>query len=123
MIKASSGGFADLSQNVGNSRRDVGDWANVRALKVREGGRMAQHAPNGQPPEASPADGARLNPSAMLVVDAARVLARIGDQSVTEEMLRADIDAGAPTNRDGSINLVHYAAWLVKEISGGSRGD
>jgi hypothetical protein len=30
---------------------------------------------------------------------------------------RADIDAGAPTNADGTINLVHYAAWLVKEMS------
>lgn len=33
-------------------------------------------------------------------------------------MIQADIDAGAPTNTDGSINLVHYAAWLVKEMSG-----
>jgi len=30
---------------------------------------------------------------------------------VTADMLKADIDAGAPTNADGSINLVHYAAW------------
>lgn len=85
---------------------------------------MAQHAPNGQPPPPdaiSPADSARLNPSAMSIADAARVLARIGGQSVTQEMLRADIDAGAPTNRDGTINLVHYAAWLVKETA--SRGD
>jgi hypothetical protein len=35
-------------------------------------------------------------------------------------MLRADIDAGAPANADGTINLVHYAAWLVKEMG---RGD
>ncbi len=78
---------------------------------------MAQHAPNGQPIEAPPADGARLNPSAMPVLDAARVLSRLGGQAVTEQMLRADIDAGAPTNRDGTLNLVHYAAWLVKEMS------
>jgi hypothetical protein len=33
-------------------------------------------------------------------------------------------DAGAPTNADGSINLVHYAAWLVKEMAtGGTRAD
>jgi len=62
---------------------------------------------------------ARLNPGALSVADAARVLSRLGGKPVTEEMLRADIDAGAPTNADGSINLVHYAAWLVKEMSAG----
>ena len=30
-------------------------------------------------------------------------------------MLRADLAAGAPTNPDGTINLVHYAAWLARE--------
>jgi hypothetical protein len=69
----------------------------------------------------------RLNPAALGVADAARVLTRIGGASgkpITEEMLRADIDAGAPTNANGTINLVHYAAWLVKEMSvGGAGGD
>jgi hypothetical protein len=35
---------------------------------------------------------------------------------VSEEALRADLEAGAPTNPDGTINLVHYAAWLAKEM-------
>ena len=61
----------------------------------------------------------RLNPAALVVADAARVLSRIEGKPVTEEMLRADIDAGAPTNASGTINLVHYAAWLVKEMSAG----
>jgi hypothetical protein len=53
------------------------------------------------------------------------VLSRLGGKPVTEDMLRADIDAGAPTNANGTINLVHYAAWLVKEMaaSGGGGGD
>ena len=41
--------------------------------------------------------------------------------NVTAEMVKADIVAGAPTNPDGTINLVHYAAWLVKESA--NRGD
>ena len=61
----------------------------------------------------------RLNPAAMPVAGAARVLTRLGGKPVTEAMLRADIDAGAPTNANGTINLVHYAAWLVKEMSAG----
>lgn len=66
----------------------------------------------------------RLNPAALGVADAARVLTRIGGKPVTEEMLRTDIDAGAPTNANGTVNLVHYAAWLVKEMSvGGAGGD
>jgi hypothetical protein len=61
----------------------------------------------------------RLNPAALPVADAARVLARLGGKPVTEAMLRSDIDAGAPSNPDGTLNLVHYAAWLVKEMSAG----
>lgn len=75
---------------------------------------MSEQAPSSQP-RTRP----QLNPAAMPVADAARMLARAGGQRVTEDMLRADIDAGAPTNADGSINLVHYAAWLVKEMSAG----
>jgi hypothetical protein len=63
----------------------------------------------------------RLNPAALSAADAARVLSRTGGTPITEEDIRADIEAGAPTNADGSVNLVHYAAWLVKEVSG--RGD
>ncbi len=75
-------------------------------------------------PEHAPSDGGpqRLNPAAMSPADAARVLTRVGGSPVTEDMLRADIDAGAPTNADGSINLVHYAAWLVQQMSAGGAG-
>jgi hypothetical protein len=67
----------------------------------------------GTPFEAKPA----LNPTALPVADAARLLSAAGGQRVTVEMLQADIEAGAPTNADGTINLVHLAAWLVKEMS------
>ena len=77
-----------------------------------------EHAPSSQP--AGGGQGmSRLNPAAMPVADGARVLTRLGGKPVTEAMLRADIDAGAPTNADGTLNLVHYAAWLVKEMSAG----
>jgi len=63
------------------------------------------------------ADRPPLNPNALTLADAARLLAKAG--RVTEAMLRADLAAGAPANPDGTINLVHYAAWLVKESDGG----
>jgi len=61
-------------------------------------------------------EAAGLNPNALALADAARLLARVGGQAVTVEMLQADVAAGAPTNADGTINLVHYAAWLSKEM-------
>jgi hypothetical protein len=61
-----------------------------------------------------------LNPTALALADAARALSQVGGEPITEEMLRADIDAGAPTNENGTLNLVHYAAWLAKEMG---RGD
>lgn len=63
---------------------------------------------------------ARLNPSALSLPDAARLLSAVGGQAVSVEMLEADVAAGAPTNADGTLNLVRYAAWLVREAS---RGD
>lgn len=63
----------------------------------------------------------RLNPMALTVANAARLLSAAGGQAVTAEMLESDLAAGAPRNPDGTLNLVHYAAWLVKELS--ARGD
>jgi hypothetical protein len=62
-------------------------------------------------------NGSPLDPSALPLADAARVLSRACGQPVTVEMLRADVAAGAPVNEDGTLNLVAYAAWLVKEGS------
>lgn len=61
----------------------------------------------------------KLNPLALSLAEAARVLSASGPRPVTAESLRADIDAGAPTNADGTLNLVHYTAWLVKEMAHG----
>lgn len=60
-----------------------------------------------------------LNPQALRLADMARILSASGPHPVTAEMLQADLDNGAPKNPDGTISLVHYAAWMVKEISGG----
>ena len=58
-----------------------------------------------------------LSPTALSLDDAARVLTAAGGGQVTAEWLRADVKAGAPLNPDGTLNLVRYAAWLVKEAS------
>ena len=51
-----------------------------------------------------------LNPAALRLENAVRML------GISADMLRADLAAGAPTNADGTINLVHYAAWLNQEM-------
>lgn len=61
----------------------------------------------------------RADPAALAVVDAAKLLSAVGGQRITAEMIQADVDSGAPTNGDGTINLIHFAAWLVKELSTG----
>ena len=68
------------------------------------------------PPNPSPPP---LNPNALTVADAARLLAKASGERITEAMIQADLAAGIPTSPDGTINLVHYAAWLVKEMPGG----
>lgn len=62
-----------------------------------------------------------VNPSALAVDDAARLLSAAGGRQISVEMIQSDIDAGAPVNGDGTINLVHFAAWQVKEMA--ARGD
>jgi len=57
--------------------------------------------------------------TALTVAQAAKVLSAAVGRRITADMLRADIDAGAPVNVDGTVNLVHYTAWLVREVSGG----
>ena len=72
--------------------------------------------PNG---DAQSAHNPAIRLTALSVADVAKVLSRSGGRPVTEAMLRADVEAGAPANADGTVNLIHYAAWLVKELAHG----
>lgn len=55
--------------------------------------------------------------TALTPAQTAKILAAAGQRRITEATIRADLDAGAPVNADGTVNLVHYAAWLVKELA------
>lgn len=52
--------------------------------------------------------GGGLNPNALSVANAARLLSKVGGERVTEETIRADLATGAPANTDRTINLVHF---------------
>ena len=42
------------------------------------------------------------------------ILKGAGSRLISTELLAADLEAGAPRNEDGTINLVEFAAWVVK---------
>ena len=60
-----------------------------------------------------------LSPTAITLPQAAQLLSKLSARPITVELLEADVAAGAPTNLNGTLNLVHYAAWLVKEMGHG----
>lgn len=64
----------------------------------------------------------RINPLALPIPDAAKLLSKAGGRVIRADQIAADISAGAPTNGDGTINLISYAAWLVQTRERG-RGD
>lgn len=63
----------------------------------------------------NPVDPNRLTPE-----QAAKLLSAAAKIQVPVERIETDIADGAPTNADGTISLMQYAAWLVKEMG---RGD
>ena len=72
------------------------------------------------PEHAPSSDGTpRLDPAAMTVEDAARLLTKAGGVRISDAQIRADVEANATTNADKTVNIVHYAAWLVREMAAG----
>jgi hypothetical protein len=65
--------------------------------------------------ENAPVDPNRLTPE-----KAAKILSAAAKIRIPAEQIVRDLDDSAPQNTDGTLNLVHYAAWLLKEMG---RGD
>ena len=55
-----------------------------------------------------------IDPNRLTVEDASQLL------SVSPQQIALDVEAGLPMNPDGTINLVHYTAWLIKEMGRGN---
>jgi len=64
----------------------------------------------------APDRGGKKSPAALEVDDVVRLLRASGARHASADRVRADIDAGAPTNVDGTVNLVHYGAWLARQV-------
>lgn len=70
--------------------------------------------PEAQPASAPPTQA--VDPTSLSIEDMSRLLSGAGGRKITVEQIQADIDAGAPTGRDGRMNLIHYTAWLAREV-------
>lgn len=65
-------------------------------------------------------DDGPIDPNRLTPEQAAKLLSAAVKVRIPVEQIESDMGAGAPRNPDGTISLVHYAAWLVKEMG---RGD
>jgi hypothetical protein len=61
-----------------------------------------------------------IDPTRLTAEQASKLLSAAAKIRIPVEQITEDLAAGAPANTDGTINLVHYAAWIVKEMG---RGD
>lgn len=90
----------------------------VNRVLVHEGGPpRASDAPGGPTGQATTTG--QVNPAALTVEQVARLLTAAGARCADVETIRRHIAAGAPVSGAGTINLVHYMAWLVREVSHG----
>lgn len=70
--------------------------------------------PKKQAAAAAP-DPGPLNPAALTSAQLVKVLCAAGSKTTGDQVDEALV-AGAPTNADGTIHLVHYTAWLAAQV-------
>ncbi len=61
-----------------------------------------------------------IDPNRLTTEQAAKLLSAAARIRISVEQIREDLESGAPRNSDGTINLMHYAAWMVKEMGRGN---
>jgi len=69
------------------------------------------------PPPQAVAQAEPLTPTALAPEALARILTAAGGKTITTDMVRAAIDAGAPVGVGGRINLVELTAWMEWELA------
>lgn len=56
----------------------------------------------------------KLDPTRLKPAELTKLLAQAGAGEVRAKQIAEDVERGAPTNKDGTLHLVHYAAWLAR---------
>ena len=62
-------------------------------------------------------DREKIDPSKLTPQQTAELLSRLGEVAVDTDSVEDDLADGAPTNADGTLNLMRYNAWLVRELA------
>lgn len=57
----------------------------------------------------------KINLVSISADDLADLLTKVGSTSASRAEIDRHIAAGAPVNKDGTINLIYFTAWLVRE--------
>ncbi len=58
----------------------------------------------------------QVDPTRLSIEQAAKLLSAAYRERIDALKIQDDIDSGAPSNSDGTINLVNYAAWQSEEM-------
>ena len=58
----------------------------------------------------------QVDPTRLSIEQAAKLLSAAYRERIDAVKIQEDIDSGAPTNPDGTLNLVSYAAWQSEEM-------
>ena len=61
-----------------------------------------------------------LNPNAMTPRQAALLFTKLSGKQVPEHQVVADIESGTPTDEEGRVSVLTYAAWMLKEARRGT---
>jgi hypothetical protein len=56
-----------------------------------------------------------INLAALTPEQMADILSKAGGKTIDIDQVARDIEAGAPTDKDGNLNMLAYAAWLARE--------
>jgi hypothetical protein len=57
----------------------------------------------------------KASPSSLTIAELAKLLKSQGSEYADEEKIKADIAKGAPVEAKGRLNILNYAAWILKE--------
>ena len=60
----------------------------------------------------------RPDARALKAADLVAALKAAGSRTITEETVAADIADGAPSNPDGTVDMLKYAAWILMKENG-----
>ena len=101
------------------AKRHVPNEANIE--ETRDSGARVGHRAKHPRREPGMSNGKNpIDPNRLTPEQAAKLLSAAAKIRVPVEQIREDLEAGAPRNTDGTINLMHYAAWMVKEMGRGN---